>query len=239
VAIGRSAGRCSQGHGAVAVGKLSGRCCQGINAVAIGNYAGTYCQSEGAVAIGYYAGYGNCSSQGEFSVAIGAYAGECYQSAYSIIINACCGSLDSDNSGFYVNPVRPFNSCGVDDSTKTLYTVFYDSNTKEVIRAPQMPQNHVTATGDYTLQLSDAGKHVYKTSSGNVLIDINANVAFPIGTVVTLVTDSGNSTVISPVNSVTSTLILSKFGADASINVPVDTYVTILKIETDKWMIQT
>jgi hypothetical protein len=117
--------------------------------------------------------------------------------------------------------------------------VFYDPNTKEVIRAAQMPQNAVTTSGDYTLALTDAGKHVYKTGAGNVLIDINANVAFPIGTVVTLVTGSGNSTVISPVDSVTSTLILSKFGPDTSINVPVDTYVTILKIEEDKWMIQT
>jgi hypothetical protein len=242
VAIGRSAGNCNQSNGAVAVGKQSGQCCQGINAVAIGNYAGTYCQGEGAVAIGYYAGYGQCGcSQGEYSVAIGAYAGEGNVHAYSIIINACCGSLDSDNSGFYVNPVREFDvtSCAAPDSGTVLRSVFYDPNTNEVIRAPQMPQNAVTTSGDYTLALTDAGKHVYKTGTGNVLIDINANVAFPIGTVVTLVTGSGNSTVISPVNSATSTLILSKFGADASINVPVDTYVTMLKIETDKWMIQT
>jgi len=242
VAVGRSAGRCNQNNGAVAVGKQSGQCCQGTNAVAIGNYAATYCQGSYAVAIGYKAGYGDCGcSQGDYSVAIGAYAGECYQVANSIVINADGDPLNPDNAGFYVNPVREFDvtSCAAPDSGTVLTSVFYDPNTYEVISAPQMPQNAVTASGDYTLALTDAGKHIYKTGTGNVLIDINANVAFPIGTVVTLVTGSGNSTVISPVNSVTSTLILSKFGADASINVPVDTYVTILKIEEDKWMIQT
>jgi len=242
VAIGRSAGRLNQDNGAVAVGKQSGEQCQSTNAVAIGNYAGRYQQGQYAVAIGYKAAYGCCGcSQGQYSVAIGAYAGECYQEQYSIAINADCGSLNPDNQGFYVNPIRGFDTCfacGPDGGT-VLTSVFYDPNTKEVIRAAQMPQNAVTANGDYTLALTDAGKHVYKTGTGNVLIDINANVAFPIGTVVTLVTGSGNSTVISPVDSVTSTLILSKFGADASINVPVDTYVTMLKIETDKWMIQT
>jgi hypothetical protein len=57
--------------------------------------------------------------------------------------------------------------------------------------------------------------------------------------VITLVTGSTNSTTVSAVDSGTTTLILSKFGSDASINVPVDTYVTLLKIEADKWMIQT
>jgi hypothetical protein len=242
VAIGRSAGRCGQNNGAVAVGKQSGQSYQGQDAVAIGNYAGSYEQGNYAVAIGYKAAYGQCGcSQGQYAIAIGAYAAECYQSEHSIAINADGDPLNPENQGFYVNPVREFDTCfacGPDGGT-VLTSVFYDPSTKEVIRAPQMPQNAVTTNGDYTLALTDAGKHVYKTGTGNVLIDINANVAFPIGTVVTLVTGSGNSTIISPVNSVTSTLILSKFGADTSINVPVDTYVTILKIEEDKWMIQT
>lgn len=241
VAVGRSAGQSNQSNGAVAVGKQSGYCNQGDNAVAIGNYAGRYTQGSHAVAIGYRAGYACCCSQGQYSVAIGPYAGECYQQQYSIAINASCGSLNPDNEGFYVNPVRNLNTCyacGPDGST-VLASVFYDPNTNEVIRAAQMPQNAVSANGDYTLVLADTGKHVYKTGTGNVLIDINANVAFPIGTTITLVTGSTNSTTIQPVDANTTTLILSKFGADTSINVPVDTYVTILKIEADKWMIQT
>jgi hypothetical protein len=102
-----------------------------------------------------------------------------------------------------------------------------------------IPQNAVSANGDYTLIITDSGKHIYKTGTGGIKIPTNATVAFPIGTCITLVTGSTNSTTISAVDGATTTLILSKFGSDASINVPVDTYVTILKIETNKWMIQT
>jgi hypothetical protein len=85
----------------------------------------------------------------------------------------------------------------------------------------------------------DAGKHIFKTGSGDVYIDIDANVVLAVGSVITLVTGPTNSTVIRPVNSGTTTLILSKFGPDDSINVPVDTYVTMLKIDENRWMIQT
>ena len=102
-----------------------------------------------------------------------------------------------------------------------------------------IPQNAVSANGDYTLVIGDRGKHIYKTGTGNVLIPTNAAVAFPIGTCITLVTGSTNATHIVPVDDMTTTLILSKFGSDNNINVPADTYVTILKIDTDKWIVQT
>ena len=102
-----------------------------------------------------------------------------------------------------------------------------------------MPQNAVSANGNYTLALSDRGKHIYKTGTGNIQIPTNASVTFPIGTCITLVTGSDNSTHIVPDDSITTSVVLSKFGANANINVPVDTYVTILKIETDKWIVQT
>jgi hypothetical protein len=239
IAIGRSAGANSQNNSTVAIGHLAAQWCQSSDGIAIGRGAGRYCQQYRAIAIGHNAGYGCCDSQGQYSIAIGTNAGYCYQQQYSIAINASCSSLNPDNSGFYVNPIRVFNSCGADDSGTVLNSVFYDPNTNEVIRAPQMPQNYIEANGNYTLQLTDAGKHIYKVGTGDVLIDINGNVAFPIGTTITLVTGSDNSTRIQPVDSGTTTLILSKFGADASINVPVDTYVTILKIENEKWMIQT
>ena len=102
-----------------------------------------------------------------------------------------------------------------------------------------IPQNAVSADGDYTLVIGDRGKHIYKTGTGDVLIPTNADVAFGIGTCITLVTGSTNSTQIAPVTSGTTTVILSKFGANANINVPADTYVTVLKIDTDKWIVQT
>jgi len=236
VAIGRSAGNDNQSNGAVAVGKQSGQCCQGTNAVAIGNFAGQCSQGQFSVAVGYRAGQGCCGgSQGEYSVAIGAYAGECNQAANSIVINANISALNPENEGLYINPVRQ-------DTGNVNYGVFYNTTSKELTYATAVggvfTQNLQADTGDYTLVITDIGKHVYKTGTGNVLIDINANVEFPIGTTVTLVT-SANSTTIQSVDSGVTTLILSKFGADSSINVPADTYVTMLKVETDKWMIQT
>jgi hypothetical protein len=239
VAVGYHAAECDQGCDAVAIGSYAGQCNQGCNAVAIGHEAGNQCQGDYAVAIGYQAGYGDTccgSSQGQYSVAIGHQAGYISQVANSIAINASIESLNPGTAGLYINPVR-------EDTGSTEYSVYYNDTTKELTYtspvALQLPQNLQADTGAYTLVLGDAGKHVYKTGTGNVLIDINANVAFPIGSVVTLVTGSANSTVISPVNAGVTTLLLSKFGEDASINVPVDTYVTMLKIEADKWMIQT
>jgi len=113
-----------------------------------------------------------------------------------------------------------------------------NSNDQSVLNQ-DIPQNAVSANGNYTLVIGDRGKHIYKTGTGNVLIPTNAAVAFPIGTCITLVTGSTNATHIVPVDDMTTTLILSKFGSDTNINVPADTYVTILKIETNKWMIQT
>ena len=113
-----------------------------------------------------------------------------------------------------------------------------DSNGDSVLNK-DIPQNVVSANGDYTLVIGDRGKHVYKTGTGDVLIPTNADVAFPIGTCITLVTGSDNSTHIMPVTPLTTTVILSKFGENANIAVPADTYVTILKIATDKWIVQT
>ena len=157
------------------------------------------------------------------------------QVANSIVINANISALNPENEGLYINPVRQ-------DFGNVNYGVFYNTTSKELTYSTAaggvFTQNLQANTGDYTLVITDIGKHIYKTGTGNVLIDTNANVAFPIGTTVTLVTGSANSTVISPVDGTITSLILSKFGSDASINVPVDTYITMLKVETDKWMIQ-
>jgi hypothetical protein len=208
--------------------------------VAIGYYAGSCDQGEYAVAIGYYAGYGNACAgtpQGDYSVAIGYRAGYLSQVANSIAINASIDSLNPGEAGLYINPVRA-------NASSISHSLYYNTDTKELTYADpiaiSLPQNLQAGAGDYTLTLTDAGKHVYKTgTTGNVLIDIDANVAFPIGSLVTLVTGSAHPTTIQPVDAGTTTLILSKFGADASINVPADTYVTMLKIDADRWMIQT
>jgi len=101
-------------------------------------------------------------------------------------------------------------------------------------------KQQLTGNADYILALTDRGGHVYVNYTGHtVYIPTNAAVAFPIGSTITLVTKSACQTTITAVDSGTTTVILSKFGSDSSINIPADTYVTLLKIETDKWIIQT
>ena len=103
---------------------------------------------------------------------------------------------------------------------------------------PQVLQN----TGyDYTLQYTDRGRHIYVVSAGDILVPTDAAVAFPIGTVITMVTDSTHACKLKAVDSGTTTLILSQTGPanpTTGINIGIDTYATVLKIEADKWMVQ-
>ena len=111
-----------------------------------------------------------------------------------------------------------------------------DSSNNSVLRdLPQTLQNSGT---DYTIQLTDRGRHVYVVSNGDILIPTNANQAFPLGSIITVVTDSSHACHIRSVDPGTTTLVLSKFGVDASVALPADTYATLLKIETDKWIVQ-
>jgi hypothetical protein len=57
------------------------------------------------------------------------------------------------------------------------------------------PQN--TQNGTYTTVMSDAGKHIYHTSGSahTWTIDSNANVAYPIGTILTFINENGGGNV--------------------------------------------
>jgi hypothetical protein len=104
-----------------------------------------------------------------------------------------------------------------------------------------MIQTAKSSNGDYTIQLSDRGRHIYVTSTGDILVPTHAAVAFPIGSVITVVTGGSNTTHIKAVDSGTTTLILSNTGpanATSGIAVGADTYVTMLKVENNRWMVQ-
>jgi hypothetical protein len=103
IAIGYQAGYQSQHSGAIAIGIGAGNDSQDVSSIAIGTGAGNNQQGAYSVAIG--AGAGNYQ-QGAYSVAIGTGAGTVSQAANSIIFNASDISLNTDSSGFYVNPVH-------------------------------------------------------------------------------------------------------------------------------------
>ena len=102
-----------------------------------------------------------------------------------------------------------------------------------------LPQNQQSDSADYTLQLSDAGKHVLKDEGDgySVVVPTNSSVAFPIGTVVTIV--SGNSwTYIYPADGNTTEVWGAGYNQTSTAwYIPNNSMATLLKIGTDKWML--
>ena len=102
-----------------------------------------------------------------------------------------------------------------------------------------LPQNQQSSSNNYTLTLSDAGKHILKDEGGGYGVEVptNASVAFPIGTVITIV--SGDSwTYIYPVDFETTEVWGAGFNqASTGWYIPNNSMATLLKIGTDKWML--
>jgi hypothetical protein len=97
----------------------------------------------------------------------------------------------------------------------------------------EMPQ---VAAGNVTLALADSGKHFYSTSSAplTVTIPTQAALAFPIGTEVTLV---NRGTANLTVDKGSAALYLAGNTTSASRTITTYGVATLLKVETDIWMI--
>lgn len=96
-----------------------------------------------------------------------------------------------------------------------------------------VPQN--VQNNDYTFALTDRGKHVAKTDgvAHAYTIPANATVAFPIGTILTIVNPGGtaNNLTITRAGSVA----LYRAGTDANVTVTPGDMVTVLKVGTNTW----
>lgn len=97
------------------------------------------------------------------------------------------------------------------------------------------PQN--IQSGNYTLVLSDAGKHIYSANTGaqTITIPTNASVAFPIGTLVTIV-NFGTTVIILGVSGVSVYPNGSK-SASASPKISPGASLQLLKTDTNSWNI--
>jgi hypothetical protein len=99
--------------------------------------------------------------------------------------------------------------------------------------AVQYPQN--VQSGNYTLVLGDAGKHIYSANTGaqTITIPTNASVAFPIGTTITIVNE-GTTDIFLGVSGVT---VKSNTSATALSNPVLQTgnSVQLLKTGTNAW----
>jgi hypothetical protein len=114
----------------------------------------------------------------------------------------------------------------VNDSAGTGYTIGYR----------RMPQNNQAAAGTYTLVLADDGKHVYLTggTTNTLTVPANASVAFPIGTVITVVNNnSGACTITGPASS----LQLANGALATSRTLATKGMATMIKVGTDLWFV--
>jgi hypothetical protein len=100
-----------------------------------------------------------------------------------------------------------------------------------------IPQN--SQSTDYTLVLSDSGKHIFHPSSDSstrtYTIPANASVPFPIGTVVTFVNKSTLGTITIAITS--DTLTLAGSGTTGSRLLSVNGIATCIKITSTEWLI--
>lgn len=98
-----------------------------------------------------------------------------------------------------------------------------------------VPQN--IQNGNYTLVLTDSGKHIFKSAGGageTITIPANASVAFPTGTAVTFVNLGGGDLSIAIT---TDTLILAGTGTTGTRTLADTGMVTALKVSVATWVI--
>lgn len=94
--------------------------------------------------------------------------------------------------------------------------------------------NNTAITGAYTIAASDAGKHLYVTTTGQTLtIPANGSVAFPIGTTIIVINGNGVSTTIAIT---TDTLRLANSTNTGSRTLASNAMCTLLKVNTTEWI---
>lgn len=91
-------------------------------------------------------------------------------------------------------------------------------------------------SGNYTLALSDIGKHIYCTNAGSqtITVPVNASVAFPIGTAITLI-NNGTTAVTVSVTGVT--MWYAGAGTSGNRTLALKGLATLVKVDTDTWFI--
>lgn len=107
------------------------------------------------------------------------------------------------------------------------------SNLADAVGYKGLPQNQ--QTGNYTLALTDMGKHVFATSSAfTITIPANSSVAFPVGSAITIFTGDAAKT-LAPAGGVS--LIWAGTASTGSRTLGINSLVTVVKLQTDVWVV--
>ena len=109
IALGRDAGKTTQGTGAIAIGEFAGETSQGGSSVSIGPIAGSISQGTFAVAVGSIAGY---TGQGSQAVAIGREAGRVSQGSNAVSIGNTAGYTGQGNDSVSIGNTAGYTSQG-------------------------------------------------------------------------------------------------------------------------------
>ena len=119
----------------------------------------------------------------------------------------------------------------------SIETINASQNTAINAAAQTVPQN--AQSTNYTLQLTDAGKHIYYTQSSNTILYIptTSNVAFANGSTIMIVsrTSSSANVTVSPNTGVT--MYLAGNTTSASRNVTTYGMATLIQVDTNTWFI--
>lgn len=102
-----------------------------------------------------------------------------------------------------------------------------------------IPQNLQTNVADYTVQLLDSGKHIYRNvaDTNNILIPSDAMLNFEIGTEIIIVNGDGITNIL-PSDNMATQIWGNGFNLSAiSWTITPNSMATILKIDADKWIL--
>jgi len=95
-----------------------------------------------------------------------------------------------------------------------------------------MPQN-IKST-NYGIVIGDMGKHVYVSATSTVTVPANSNVAFPIGTTISVIAGSGATATIAITSDV---MYLAGAGTTGSRTLAAFGMATLVKVATTTWFI--
>ncbi len=161
------------------------------------------------------------------------YAGPLYEGEEVYIKSTA--TYNTGTGDFYINSYYPQLTIETVHDTDGGSIVFADG-TKQSTSATDIPQRRYSGQ-QYTLGMKDRGHHILCNSTGDrIVIPYNARVEFPIGTVITIVNDSGGTVNIEKEGG-SVTVILA--GDDTYSYFDLSNYgiATLLKIGRDRWII--
>jgi hypothetical protein len=170
-------------------------------------------------------------------------------SALTVTANATVGNLTISTGGTITANVVTANTLTVSGNTtvgnltiSTGGTITGDAAAGNVsanaVGYMGMPQNNLTS--DYVITLADQGKHLYYNVSTNniVYIPTNANVAFPVGATIDIISRTSSSANVTITPNTGVSLFLAGNTTSAGRNVTTYGTATLICVEANTWFVR-